>query len=117
MSINPGVYLICVNEHIYWVDRMAKTVVGVKEAHRRLTRLLRDAELGKQIVISRKGKPVAVMIGADEYNSLMATLEEMADPRALRALREAQEDSEAGRIYTYEEVFGHPLPRLRGRAK
>jgi prevent-host-death family protein len=86
---------------------------SVREAHRRLPKLLRDAESGKQIVVSRRGKPVAVLIGAEEYNSIMATLEEMADPSALRALREAQEDAKAGRIYTYEEVFGHPPPRLR----
>lgn len=92
---------------------MVGRVVGVKEAHQKLPQLLRDAEAGKQIVVSRKGKPIAVVIGAKEYNSIMATLEEMADPRALRALREAQEDSVAGRIYTYEEVFGHPPLRLR----
>ena len=95
------------------VVRMARRMFGVKEAHRRLPKLLRDAESGKQIVVSRRGKPVAVVIGAEEYNSIMATLEEMADPSALRALREAQEDARAGRIYTYEEVFGHPPPRLK----
>lgn len=92
---------------------MVARTIGVKEAHRKLPKLLRDAESGKQIVIGRKGKPIAVVMGVKEYNSLMATLEEMADPRALRALREAQEDSKAGRIYTYEEVFGHPPPRLK----
>ncbi|MBA7601058.1 hypothetical protein ES703_08125 [subsurface metagenome] len=96
---------------------MVERTVGVKEAHRKLPRLLREAEAGKQIVVSRNGKPVAVVIGAKEYNSIMATLEEMADPRALRALREAQKDSAAGRIYTYEEVFGHPPPRLKREMK
>jgi len=55
-------------------------VVGVKEAHQRLTRLIRAAEDGEQIVITRDGTPTAVLLGAQEYNSLMATLEEMADP-------------------------------------
>jgi prevent-host-death family protein len=96
---------------------MAGRIIGVKEAHRKLPRLLREVETGRQIVLGRKGKPVAVMIGVREYNSIMATLEEMADPRALRALREAQEDSAAGRIYTYEEVFGHPPPRLKRELK
>jgi len=89
---------------------MAK-VVGVKEAHQRLARLIRAAEGGEQVVITRDGTPSAVLLGAREYNSLMATLEEMADPGALRALREAQADAKAGRLYTYEEVFGHPPPR------
>ena len=86
---------------------MAK-IVGVKEAHQRLTKLIRAAEKGEQVVITRNGTPSAVLLGASEYNSLMATLEEMADPTALRALREAQADSKAGRVYSYEEVFGHP---------
>ncbi len=53
---------------------MVGRIVGVKEAHRKLPSLLRDAEAGKQIVVSRKGKPVAVVIGVKEYNSMMATL-------------------------------------------
>ncbi len=88
-------------------------MIGVKEMHRKLPKLLRDAESGKQIVVSRRGKPVAIVIGAKEYNSIMATIEEMADPTAIRALKEAQEDTKAGRIYTYEEVFGNPPPRLK----
>ena len=86
---------------------MAK-IVGVKEAHQRLTKLIRAAEKGEQVVITRNGTPSAVLLGVSEYNGLMATLEEMADPTALRALREAQADSKAGRVYSYEEVFGHP---------
>ncbi len=89
---------------------MAK-IVGVKEAHQRLTRLIRAAEGGEQVVIMRDGTPAAVLLGVREYNSLMATLEEMADPGALRALREAQSDVKAGRVYTYEDVFGHPSLR------
>jgi len=73
-------------ENIYLIAgdfTMARTV-GVKEAYRRLTRL---------------------------YYSLMATLEEMTDPDARRALREARADAKAGRFHTYEEVFGHRPPR------
>lgn len=90
---------------------MAK-IVGVKEAHQRLARLIRRAEEGEQVVITRDRVPAAVLLGAKEYNALMATLEEMADPGALRALREAQADTKAGRMYTYEEVFGHPPLRV-----
>ncbi len=86
---------------------MAKTV-GVKEAHQQLTKLIRAAEKGDQVVITREGTPVAVLLSTDKYNSMMATLEEMADPGALRALREAQADAKAGRVYAYEDVFGHP---------
>ena len=91
------------------------TTVGVKEAHQRLARLIRAAEEGQQVVITRDGTPAAVLLGAREYNSLMATLEEMADPGALRALRDAEADAKAGRIYSYENVFGHPPLRFTRR--
>lgn len=91
---------------------MAK-VVGVKEAHQRLAKLIRDAERGDQVVITRDGNPAAVLLGAQDYTALMATLEEMADPGALRALQDAQADTKAGRIYSYEDVFGHPPLRER----
>ena len=91
-------------------------IVGVKEAHQQLTKLIRAAERGDQVVITREGTPVAVLLGTDEYNSMMATLEEMADPGALRALREAQADAKAGRVYEYEDVFGRsPLREVRRR--
>ena len=86
---------------------MAK-MVGVKEAHQQLTKLIRAAEKGDQVVITRDGTPVAILLGTTEYNSMIATLEEMADPGALRALQEAQADAKAGRVYSYEEVFGRP---------
>jgi prevent-host-death family protein len=91
-------------------------VVGVKEAHQRLTKLIRVAEDGEHVVITRDGTPSAVLLGAREYNSLMATLEEMAEPSALRALQEAQSDVKARRLYTYEEAFGRlPLRETRKR--
>jgi len=77
--------------------------------------LIRAAEGGDQVVVAHDGVPAAVLLGVSEYNSLMATLEEMADPEALRALHEAQADARAGRLYTNEEVFGHPP--LRGVRK
>lgn len=94
---------------------MAK-VVGVKEAHQGLAKLIRTAEDGDHVVITRDGTPAAVLLGAAEYNSLMATLEEMADPGALRALEEARADTRAGRVYSYESVFGH-LPLRQTRKK
>ena len=95
---------------------MAK-IVGIKEAHQRFARLVRDAEKGDQVVITRDGSPAAVLLGAQDYTALMATVEEMADPGALRALRAAQADAKTGRVYTYAEVFGHPPLRERRKRR
>jgi hypothetical protein len=38
--------------------------------------------------------------------SLLATFEERDDPGAVESLRESEEDVRAGRIYSFEDVFG-----------
>src|SRR3989304_82804 len=91
------------------------TTVGVKEAQQRLARLVRAAAGGQQGGITRDGTPPALLLGAREYNSVMATQEQMADPGALRSLRDAEADAKAGRIYSYENVFGHPPLRVTRR--
>jgi antitoxin YefM len=91
-------------------------VVGIKKAHQQLSKLIQSAEDGQQIVITRDGVPSAVLLGVQEYDSLVATLEETADPGALRTLREAQADVKTGRLYSYEKVFGHLPLRLRSFA-
>ena len=45
----------------------------------------------------------------EELWSLLATMEESADPEALAALRESEEDVRKGRLHSFEEVFGKPL--------
>ncbi len=45
----------------------------------------------------------------EELWSLLATMEEAADPGALGALLESEEDVRKGRLHTFEEVFGRSL--------
>ena len=45
----------------------------------------------------------------EELWSLLATMEESADPEALGALRESEEDVRKGRLHSFEEVFGKSL--------
>jgi PHD/YefM family antitoxin component YafN of YafNO toxin-antitoxin module len=49
---------------------------------------------------------LAVIISLTDYEGWKATLEEMKDPESLKALRRAEEDEKAGRVFSYEEVFG-----------
>lgn len=45
----------------------------------------------------------------EELWSLLATMEQAADPGALAALRESEEDVRKGRLHTFEEVFGKSI--------
>jgi antitoxin YefM len=53
-----------------------------------------DAE---PIIITRTGKPAAVLISLDEWNSIQTTLHLLRSPTNRRRLEESMRDADAGR--------------------
>jgi len=49
---------------------MASTRVSVAEARQHFARLIKRAQQGKAIEITRRGEPVAVLISAAEYSAI-----------------------------------------------
>lgn len=93
---------------------MIKTI-PVSEVRQTLPDLItRMRKLLDRVIITRKGKPEAVMMAFDEYESWVETLELMSRPATLKGIREGLADLKAGRSRSFEEVFGEPL---HGRTK
>jgi antitoxin YefM len=83
---------------------MAKTV-PFTEARTRLSELFDEVEQQHEhLVITRNGHPAAVLLSADEYEALEETLEILNDEGALEALRESEQDVQAGRVFTLDSV-------------
>ena len=83
---------------------MAKTV-PFTEARAKLSELLDELDVRHEhVVITRSGRPVAVLVPADEQEVLEETLEILQDESLLEALRESEEDVKAGRLKTLDEV-------------
>ena len=80
-------------------------MVSLKELRPDLPKVIEriDGKLDRY-VITRRGKPVAVMLGVDDYESLMETLDILADPRAMAGLRRGEEDIRKGRTRPWAEV-------------
>jgi len=57
----------------------------------------RVEEHNEQITVTRKGKPVAVILSYDEFVSLEETLDLLSDPNALRDINKARRDIAAGK--------------------
>jgi prevent-host-death family protein len=57
-----------------------------------------------RFVITKRGRPVAVLLSADDYESLMETLDILADPKALAGLRRGEADIRAGRTRSWADV-------------
>ncbi len=83
---------------------MAK-IVPFTEARANLTELL-DEVVDKQehVLITRNGRPSAVMLSADEYESLEESLDILQDKDLLESLRKSEDDVSAGRLTSLEDL-------------
>lgn len=57
-----------------------------------------------RIVVTRNGRPAAVMISPDDLASLEDTLELLSDPEAMHELTEAKRAADAGDYITGDEL-------------
>jgi antitoxin YefM len=86
---------------------MAK-VVPFTDARAHLTELLDEIErVHEHVVITRNGRPAAVVMSQDEYESLIETLDVVTDEEAMADLRASEEDVRAGRVFDWEDVRRH----------
>ena len=79
----------------------------LSEVKATLSRLVDQvASRDEQILITRNGKPVAMLVSPDEIEGCKATLEIMSDPEFMAQIRRGLRDVRKGKYLTYEEVFG-----------
>jgi antitoxin YefM len=57
-----------------------------------------------RIIVTRNGRPAAVLISPDELESLEDTLELLSDPEVMRQLDEARHAYKSGDFITGEEL-------------
>ena len=96
---------------------MSKTL-PISEVKARLPELVnRVQEREEEVVVTRNGKPAAVLLNYAEYERLKETLDVLADPALLRQVGQSRAFYAAGgRGLSFEDVFGEPLlPRRKRR--
>lgn len=80
--------------------------IPLSEAKAHLSEIVKDvSEMQEIVTISKGGVPATVMMSVDEYESLIETLEILADPDMMAALREAEQEKKAGKKLTEEEFW------------
>jgi prevent-host-death family protein len=55
------------------------------------------------VIITQRGRPAALLVNYEDYEGLIATLEEMSAPDWRERLEEAERDSRAGRGVSVRE--------------
>lgn len=85
---------------------MSKTI-PLKEARAKFSSLVDKADrLSERYIVTKNGTPKAVVMGADEFESWVETLELMANPKAVKALDQGLKEAKAGKFRSFKDVFG-----------
>jgi PHD/YefM family antitoxin component YafN of YafNO toxin-antitoxin module len=79
-----------------------KSAYTIKEAQKNLSAVVRHAERGSLATIIRRKKPVAHIISAERLSAIAETMEILADPAAMKAIRDAE--SGKGKWYSVEDL-------------
>jgi antitoxin YefM len=101
-----------------WNDQYARILymitVPLSDARARLSELVDEAvRTHERVEITRNGRRAAVLMSADDFDSLEETLEILADPDLMQEIATAREEISRGETYTLEEV--EAAMRARGR--
>ena len=72
---------------------------SLTKARERFSELVDEvAATGAELIITKHGRSVAVLIAYDEYESLVETVNILSDPDTMAGVEEAESDIEAGRL-------------------
>ncbi len=79
--------------------------VSLKELRPRLPQIIDriDHKLDRYI-ITKRGLPVAVMMSVEDYESLMETLDILADKETMKRIRQAEREIKQGKTISWEDI-------------
>jgi prevent-host-death family protein len=87
------------------MPKMSNTI-SATDARIKLYDLLEDVEkLSKRIIITSHGKTKAVLVNADELESLDETIEVLQDKRAMASITKSMQEIKEGKLIPAEQVL------------
>lgn len=97
---------------------MAKTL-PISEVKTRLPELVSGiADREEEIVVTRNGKPAAVLVNYDEYERLKDSLEVLSDPDLMKQIRRSKSFyAKRKQGMSFEAVFGGPFHARKQRKR
>lgn len=95
---------------------MARTL-PISEVKTRLPELVTEvAEREEEIIVTRNGKPIAVIVSYEEYERLKETLDVLSDRKLMKQIHQGERYlARGGKGLSFEEVFGEPLRPVKSR--
>ncbi len=63
-------------------------------------------ELGQVFLITHRGEESAVLLGSEEYEGLLETLDILKNNKVSASIMQSLKDLKSGKVYSFEEVTG-----------
>lgn len=83
---------------------MSKTV-PIRELRGELSQVIDQvADLREHVVVTRHGRPAAVLVPVDEYEALEETAEILSDAETMAAIEEGRGEVERGETVTLDQL-------------
>jgi len=94
-------------------------MLPISEVKARLTELVTGVEeREEEIVVTKKGKPAAVLVNYAEYERLKETIDVLCDAGLMRQIRRSRRFYAAGgKGLSVADVFGDTIPAAKRRAR
>lgn len=95
---------------------MAKTL-PLSEVKTRLPELIAGVdEREEEVVVTKNGRPAAVLVNVQEYQRLKETLDVLSDPALMQQIAESRAFHKTRKKgLSFEAVFGEPLAPVKKR--
>lgn len=83
----------------------SKTTISITEARNRIFDIADEVQKpGVYYTFTENGRPKAVLMSAEEYESLMENLEILSNPETMENIRKAEEEYKNGECLSWEET-------------
>jgi prevent-host-death family protein len=86
---------------------VATEIITVSDARQNFLKIVKELEkIQNHYIITRGGRPSAVLINFDEYFRFMATFDILSDKELMAGVVKGVREKEEGNIFSFEDVFG-----------
>lgn len=93
---------------------MYMTTLSIADARAQLSRIVESAETThERFDVTRNGSRVAVLLGADDYDSLVETVDILSQLDEVKLIQAGLDDFEAGAVSSAEDVRAAMVARGR----
>lgn len=72
--------------------------ITTSEARQKFLSLVEEVEDGDQVIVTKQGKPKAVIVNFEQLQTLKAVARLWQDPEALRAMRKSLDEVKTGKV-------------------